>query len=90
MVGLLVSYFVSQLTIFSPSSFINYLHAFPLSNGSIVTEGELQFSNGSKPNVSDLAQVFNSGNFSFAIIANSTKTAEVTDAAGQCVFTDLN
>lgn len=88
--GWLVSYFVSQLTIYSPSSFINYLHAFPLSDGSIVTEGELQFSNGSKPNTSDLKQVLINGSFSFTIITNSITTAEVTEPAGQCVFTDLN
>ncbi|ROL46442.1 hypothetical protein DPX16_21626 [Anabarilius grahami] len=51
------------------------------SNGSIVTEGELQFSNDSKPNASDLAQVLNNGSFSFALIMNSTKTAEVTETA---------
>ncbi|XDV15491.1 hypothetical protein PO909_015568 [Leuciscus waleckii] len=46
--------------------------------GSIVTEGELQFSNGSKPNVADLTQILNNGSFTFTIIQNATSIAEVT------------
>ncbi|WP_272689918.1 hypothetical protein [Providencia sp. PROV020] len=57
------------------------------SAGSIVTEGELQFSNGSKPNGPDLTQVLNNGSFSFTIITNSTITAEVTEPAATTTAT---
>ncbi|XP_077102464.1 uncharacterized protein LOC143753698 isoform X2 [Siphateles boraxobius] len=47
-------------------------------NGSIVIEGELQFTNGSKPNVTDLTQILNNGNFTFVIIKDAISIAEVT------------
>lgn len=57
------------------------ISSFNFSNGSIVTVGELQFSNGSKPNISDLTQVLNNGSFTFIIITNSTNAVEVTQPA---------
>ncbi|XP_067298585.1 uncharacterized protein [Pseudorasbora parva] len=47
-------------------------------NGSIVTDGELQFSNGTKPTVADLTQILKNGSFTFAIIKDSINITDIT------------
>ncbi|XP_067298584.1 uncharacterized protein zgc:111983 [Pseudorasbora parva] len=47
-------------------------------NGSILTDGELQFSNGSKPTVADLTQILKNGSFTFAIIKDSINITDIT------------
>ncbi|XP_067261196.1 uncharacterized protein zgc:111983 [Chanodichthys erythropterus] len=71
------------------NKYTNFLrfNILKFSAGSIVTEGELQFSNGSKPNASDLTQVLTNGIFSFTIITNSTTAAEVTEPAATTTAT---
>ncbi|XP_043105408.1 uncharacterized protein zgc:111983 [Puntigrus tetrazona] len=55
-------------------------------NGSIGVDGKLYF-NGtdSKPSISNLTQILNSGNFSFTILTNLTKIVEVTSTAAPAV-----